>query len=68
MLNGIFQVNINQQAQKRSVDELVAFFNKLGKAGFKAEPMIFAANEDYVIDAHRGWSIKVEDGKNVDLN
>ena len=53
---------------KKGVDELVAFFNKLGKAGFKAQPMIFAANENYVIDAHRGWSTKAPNGENVDLN
>ncbi len=53
---------------KKGVDELVAFFNKLGAAGFKAEPMIFAANENYVIDAHRGWSTKAKNGENVDLN
>lgn len=53
---------------KKGIKQLVEFFNKLGKAGFKAEPMIFAANDNYVIDAHRGWSTKGKDGKNVDLN
>lgn len=53
---------------KQGVDELLAFFKKLEQAGFKAEPMIFAANDNYVIDAHRGWSTKGKNGKNVDLN
>lgn len=53
---------------KRGVDEFLAFFNQLGKAGFKAEAMIMAANDGYVIDAHRGWSTKGKNGKNIDLN
>lgn len=53
---------------KRGVDEFLAFFNQLGKAGFKAEVMIMAANDTYVIDAHRGWSTKGKNGENVDLN
>lgn len=51
---------------KRGIDEFVDFFNQLGKAGFAAEVMILAANDTYVIDAHRGWSSNVKD--NVDLN
>ncbi|WED23672.1 nuclear transport factor 2 family protein [Vibrio sp. JC009] len=51
---------------KRGVDEFVSFFNQLGKAGFAAEVMILAANDTYVIDAHRGWSSNTKD--NVDLN
>ncbi|MCV6602942.1 MAG: nuclear transport factor 2 family protein, partial [Cohaesibacter sp.] len=41
---------------KRGLDELGAFFQALHGAGFKAEVMILAANDNYVIDAHRGWS------------
>ncbi|KJZ15299.1 hypothetical protein TW85_05820 [Marinomonas sp. S3726] len=51
---------------KRGIDEFVAFFNQLGEAGFAAEVMILAANDTYVIDAHRGWSTKAKDS--VDLN
>lgn len=51
---------------KRGIDEFVAFFNQLGKAGFAAEVMILAANDTYVIDAHRGWSSNADE--NVDLN
>ncbi|CAN5215786.1 hypothetical protein BH18THE2_BH18THE2_07760 [soil metagenome] len=36
-------------------------------AGFKAHVMILAANDNYVIDAHRGWS-NITNGDNVDLN
>lgn len=51
---------------KRGIDEFVGFFSQLGRAGFQAEVMILAANDSYVIDAHRGWS-NVE-GENIDLN
>lgn len=51
---------------KRGISEFMDFFSQLGKAGFKAEVLILAANETYVIDAHRGWSTKAKD--NVDLN
>jgi uncharacterized protein len=52
---------------KNGIDEVINFFDELGKAGFKAEVMILAANDNYVIDAHRGWS-NVTDVENVDLN
>lgn len=51
---------------KRGINEFVTFFNQLGKAGFAAEVMILAANDTYVIDAHRGWSSNADE--NVDLN
>ena len=51
---------------KRGIDEFVGFFNQLGKAGFKAEVMILAANDTYVIDAHRGWS--TAEGEQIDVN
>lgn len=51
---------------KRGVDEVMSFFKNLQKVGFKSEVMIVAANDHYVIDAHRGWSTT---GKNdIDLN
>jgi ketosteroid isomerase-like protein len=52
---------------KNGINEVINFFDELGKAGFKAEVMILAANDNYVIDAHRGWS-NVTNGENVDLN
>lgn len=51
---------------KKGIDELIAFFEELKGLGFKAEVMILAANENYVIDAHRGWNTK--GSKQVDLN
>ncbi len=51
---------------KRGVDELISFFEELKDLGFKAEVMILAANDNYVIDAHRGWNTK--GNKKVDLN
>lgn len=51
---------------KRGIKAFTEFFLKLGEAGFKAEVMILAANDNYVIDAHRGFSTKSD--KNIDLN
>ncbi len=49
---------------KRGVDEVLAFFDQLGKAGFRAEPLVIVESGDYVIDHHRGWS---EAGGGLDL-
>ncbi len=50
---------------KTGRDEVLAFFEQLGTAGFQAEPIYFGADETHVVDIHRGWSNA--DGKpNVD--
>jgi len=41
---------------KHGVTEVLAFFDQLAKANFKAEPYAVVENGDYVIDHHRGWS------------
>ncbi len=41
---------------KNGRDQVVAFFKQLGVANFKAEPIYFGADENYVVDIHRGWS------------
>jgi len=41
---------------KRGVDEVLAFFDQLARANFKAEPLVVVENGDYVVDHHRGWS------------
>ncbi|MEV4009831.1 nuclear transport factor 2 family protein [Nonomuraea angiospora] len=41
---------------KRGAEEVVAFFTQLGKAGFQADPLFLEANEEYVVDIHRGWT------------
>ncbi|QQQ77715.1 nuclear transport factor 2 family protein [Saccharothrix sp. 6-C] len=41
---------------KRGVEEVAAFFTELGKAGFQADPLFLEANEEYVVDVHRGWT------------
>lgn len=51
---------------KKGVEEIVAYFSVLQKAQFKAEPMIIAANDDYVVDVHRGWSNT--GNQDVDMN
>ncbi|MEC3958931.1 nuclear transport factor 2 family protein [Nocardia sp. CDC153] len=41
---------------KHGIDEVVEFFNQLSKAGMKAETFFLEANDDYVVDIHRGYS------------
>jgi ketosteroid isomerase-like protein len=45
---------------KVGVGEVLAFFAELGKAGFRAEPIFLAADGDWVVDLHRGWSTAPE--------
>lgn len=49
---------------KHGVEEVMAFFDQLAKANFKAQPMVIAEHGDYVIDHHRGWS---EEAGGLDL-
>ncbi|MEU7531674.1 nuclear transport factor 2 family protein [Saccharothrix sp. NPDC042600] len=64
---------------KVGATEVLAFFAELAKAGFKADPVFLAADGDWVVDLHRGWStepegldilwalaFRVEDGKIVE--
>jgi hypothetical protein len=41
---------------KRGVDEIMAYFDIITEAGFKAEPLVLAAADDWVIDVHRGFA------------
>lgn len=45
---------------KVGADEVLAFFAELARAGFRAEPIALAADGDWVIDLHRGWSTAPE--------
>ncbi len=40
---------------KRGAEEIVAFFDQLGKANFQPEVLSLSASEDSVVDVHRGW-------------
>lgn len=40
---------------KHGVDEVVAFFAQLAKAGMKAEVVYLAGDDTYAVDVHRGW-------------
>jgi len=51
---------------KRGISEVMSFFEKLNIASFKAEVLILSANDNYVIDAHRGWSSTGKD--DIDIN
>lgn len=44
---------------------VLAFFDQLARANFKAEPIYFGADETHVVDIHRGYS-NVEGARNVD--
>ncbi|MFI7700206.1 nuclear transport factor 2 family protein [Nonomuraea sp. NPDC049480] len=41
---------------KRGVEEVAAFLAQLGKAGFQAEPIFLEADQEHVVDIHRGWT------------
>lgn len=41
---------------KRGIPEVRSFVEQLGKTGFQAEPLFLEANEEYVVDVHRGLS------------
>jgi ketosteroid isomerase-like protein len=41
---------------KRGAEEILAYFAALPRANFQAEPIVIAAQGDYVIDVHRGWA------------
>ncbi|PSL56933.1 hypothetical protein B0I31_103693 [Saccharothrix carnea] len=43
---------------KVGIDEVLAFFAELAEAGFRAEPIFLAADGDWVVDLHRGWSTR----------
>jgi uncharacterized protein len=45
---------------KHGLDEVLAFFAQLAKAGMKAETFFLEANEEYVVDIHRGYSTEGE--------
>ncbi|MFC0626429.1 nuclear transport factor 2 family protein [Kribbella deserti] len=45
---------------KHGADEVLAFFAQLAKAGFRADPIFLAADGDWVVDLHRGWSTRPE--------
>jgi uncharacterized protein len=41
---------------KHGPDEVIAFFTRLSEGGFQAEPVFLGAQDDLVVDVHRGWS------------
>ncbi len=51
---------------KRGIEEVLAYYQLLNKANFKAEIIIVEANEHHVIDCHRGWASI--DGHEIDMN
>lgn len=50
---------------KTGREEVLAFFERLGVAGFQADPIYFGADDTHVVDIHCGWS-NVEAKPNVD--
>ncbi|OHV85122.1 hypothetical protein LCM4573_04385 [Rhizobium sp. LCM 4573] len=51
--------------EKRGADEVIAFFTGLARGRFKAEPIFFQAQDDLVVDIHRGWS-NIGSGPEID--
>lgn len=43
---------------KRGVEETLAFFAQLARAGFRARTFLLEANDEWVVDLHRGWSTR----------
>jgi uncharacterized protein len=41
---------------KTGATEVLAFFAQLARSGFRAEILFLAADGDWVVDMHRGWS------------
>jgi ketosteroid isomerase-like protein len=50
----------------RGVDEMLAFFAQLGASGFQADLQFLQADDEQVVDVHRGWSSR-KDGSDIDL-
>ena len=40
---------------KRGADELIAYFQQLAVAGFTPQVVALLADDDHVVDVHRGW-------------
>ena len=47
---------------KHGIDEVLAFFDQLSRAGFVAETFFLEASDDYVVDIHRGHSTQGDGG------
>lgn len=45
---------------KVGATEVLAFFAQLAKSGFRAEILFLAADGEWVVDLHRGWSTTPE--------
>ena len=43
---------------KTSADEVIAFFQQLDKSTFKATTLFMEANDEWVVELHRGWNEK----------
>jgi len=43
---------------KHGREEVIAFFDALAEAGFKAETFFLEASDEYVVDIHRGYSTR----------
>lgn len=50
---------------KNGPDEVVAFFRRLAEGNFRAQPIFLQAQDDLVVDIHRGWS-NVGSGPEID--
>jgi hypothetical protein len=53
---GVASALIASGAVESAASPAPAFFQALGRAGFRAETIFLAAQGDWVVDLHRGWS------------
>lgn len=49
---------------KTGIRAVMTYFTQLGKAAFRASPLVMGVNEQYVIDCHQNWS-SLEGGTNL---
>jgi ketosteroid isomerase-like protein len=50
----------------RGVDEILAYFGAVGSSNFNSEMRYLHADDNYVVQVHRGWSNR-GDGTDIDM-
>lgn len=50
---------------KNGIEEVLKYFQQLGKGLFKAESIVMGVSDTHVIDCHRNWS-NIENEENLD--
>jgi ketosteroid isomerase-like protein len=50
---------------KRGADEILAYFDQMGKTNVKADVLYMSGDDTHVVDVHRGWGDT--DGTSMDM-